>query len=1027
MDRDNDKVSVISVTVDRSFPIQYVKRFAASNPFHYKDYVKVPDAALNASGIYNPSESDNVYIKRKTAYVLAWDILQETNEPALSEIEQNVILNHYAYDIPNGLDDEEFTAWRELITRGIIEPSDLNKDFTLSDMLFLIDKCKNSEKRTNFKQVMLTLDAAKENPFIQKGFVNVQADVEVEDKLVNVSFTDNITNDRYIILDFRNLKGFFANTKEAESFLKKSTLFIKEGDNSIKHLVKGKNVFAVQLKENYMYEDGYSVLLSKNQSKTGKNKHLKGEFLVFNISNDKDGFKDVYVFDDKSVKTVIAQNQKHQLGEYSISGSYTQCSNALSLSKDFKRLGIRVSMKGVPLAVGESDGDTNGSVGIDADYEEPDEDVNVNTDNELEDSAATAEPEVYTAELKVNGKVYAMGKSELIPLEDDSIVAVTHGTQGDKYDPKTGGVVSYNLSLGFNNKDKLSGILTPKERKVYRKGDTITLSVGDLKKRITDKLQSSKALNAVDKKGNKKYDIDFNTAVILNNSGSAQNNGYGSPVNGSDNIVLPSSFTYQVKVKTSKSGEDLKKEKEKLSKVINEKIKVFKSSKSKPISGTSSGGTTQSDLLAYDNLNAYLGTSSDRAGFYIKISDEATSDTPKSAIDKVIVKIEKPKPNIYVLTMMNSEVIVIDNEKKFVYRTNSIFDYSYFKSDEKPIEADGKSLFVRAEVLYGLLGMEISAKAEKVGNDKRSLVTVSYNNEGLSNLITTGGDGRLGLTDLNGMQDSKHKYTIDKNYIFFNNKDRKIAYLPLTQSLPYLPFLLYFSKGDGGAYGRVITFRTLTDGSSKVIDDKGVLQTAPKGYEAKVTELKETGVPKAGEVMFHAKYGPVYVIPQGRFSGIKKKIEAYKKRKLAIPVYFINEGSDDVVNVVDAGSPSNNININNTLQILNYNFVKYGKGGTPLEYDPFNKNAPGKEAITKMYAAPTNMLAFYAPWRKVYDLNSKPTGLERYFFGTDLVELTDNGTLKSTLLGMDSGVNLDKLFTDKAKSGLVRQYRDMQL
>ena len=115
-----------------------------------------------------------------------------------------------------------------------------------------------------------------------------------------------------------------------------------------------------------------------------------------------------------------------------------------------------------------------------------------------------------------------------------------------------------------------------------------------------------------------------------------------------------------------------------------------------------------------------------------------------------------------------------------------------------------------------------------------------------------------------------------------------------------------------------------------------------------------------------------------------------------------------------------------SLQILNYNYVKYGNGGTPVEFNPFDKNKPSKKTITTMFAAPTNMLAYYAPWRLVYDLNTTNTGTEAFYFGTDPVTKDDDGTLISTMLGKDSGVKLDKLFSDKSKSGLIRQYRDMQ-
>ena len=376
--------------------------------------------------------------------------------------------------------------------------------------------------------------------------------------------------------------------------------------------------------------------------------------------------------------------------------------------------------------------------------------------------------------------------------------------------------------------------------------------------------------------------------------------------------------------------------------------------------------------------------------------------------------------------MANSEVIVIDNEKKFVYRTSSIFDYSFLKAEEKLIDFDGKSMFIRAEVLYGLLGMSISSKPEKAANGNRLVVTISYSDQGLSHTITPGGDGSLGLVDLNGMKDDSHRYRLDANYIYFNDNERTIAYLPLTQSLSYLPFLLYFGKGDGGTYGKVITFRTLTDGSSKVEDKSGILKTAPKGFSAKVTDINESATPKQGTVIFNPKYGPVYVVPQGKFEGIQKAIEKYKKGKYSIPVYFINAGTKNVIQIEDPSAPLGKYDLNHSLQILNYNYVKYGNGGTPVEFNPFDKNKPNPKTITTMFAAPTNMLAYYAPWRLVYDLNTTNTGTEAFYFGTDPVTKDDDGTLISTMLGKDSGVKLDKLFSDKSKSGLIRQYRDMQ-
>lgn len=1037
MDRDNEDVSVISVSVDRSNPQRYIEKFRNSNPVHAVDFVKVPKAVYDDAAVYKPSDNDNVFISRKTAYLLAWDILQDTNEPILSELEQNVILNHYAYDIPVGLDDEEFVAWRELITRGIIDPSDVNKDLTLQDMLELLDKCANKEKRTNLKQVTLTLDAAKENPFISKGYVNAQADVEVESKSVDVSFIDGVTNDRYVILDFSNLNGFFKKGTDAYPLLKKSTLFIRDGEDSIKRVVKGKNIFAVRLKSDVMYTDGYPIILSADQANTGKAGQLKGRFLIFRVSNGREGFKDVYTFNEKSIKSVVANNKPKKFGDYRIIGSYRLNSSAQALTNRVARnLGIRLDLNGNPLGVDEENSSNSSAINVDVDYEEEDgedESELEDTSDDDEDSDDTEDnialednsnDDSIVADVEIGNKVYALNHSGLILFED--ILAITHDTTNRGYDSVKKKNFYY-LSLGFNTKDKYDGLLTDEQKKLIdKKNKTIEVSSKVLKDNINKLLAQSKKLDATVKNSkNKKYDIQFKSAVIIKGIGAGQNNGYGSK--NDEKITLPGEFTYVVKVLTSKKDTtDINNEKKALNKIINDEIPQLKSSKFKPASGTSSGGTSKADALAYDNINAYLGTSSDRAGFYIKISDDYTSSSIKSAIDGVVKKIEKPKDNVFVLTMANSEVIVIDNEKKFVYRTSSIFDYSFLKAEEKLIDFDGKSMFIRAEVLYGLLGMSISSKPEKAANGNRLVVTISYSDQGLSHTITPGGDGSLGLVDLNGMKDDSHRYRLDANYIYFNDNERTIAYLPLTQSLSYLPFLLYFGKGDGGTYGKVITFRTLTDGSSKVEDKSGILKTAPKGFSAKVIDINESATPKQGTVIFNPKYGPVYVVPQGNFDGIPKAIEKYKKGKYAVPVYFINVGTKNVIQIEDHSAPLGKYDLNHSLQILNYNYVKYGNGGTPVEFNPFDKNKPNPKTITTMFAAPTNMLAYYAPWRLVYDLNTTSTGTEAFYFGTDPVTKDDDGTLISTMLGKDSGVKLDKLFSDKSKSGLIRQYRDMQ-
>ena len=1006
MDRDNEDVSVISVSVDRSNPQRYIEKFRNSNPIHARDFVKVPEAVYDDAAVYKPSDNDNVFISRKTAYLLAWDILQDTNEPTLSELEQNVIINHYAYDIPVGLDDEEFTAWRELITRGIIDPSDVNKDLSLSDMLELLDKCANKEKRTNLKQVTLTLDAAKVNPFISKGYVNAQADVEVENNAVDISFIDGVTNNRYVILDFSNLKGYFKKGTDAYPLLKKSTLFIRDSEDSIKRVVKGKNIFAVRLKSDNMYVDGYPIILSADQANTGKAGQLKGRFLVFRISNGREGFKDVYTFSEKSIKSVVANNKPKKFGDYKIIGSYHLNSSAQELTNSVARnLGIRIDANGNPLGIGEDKVTDSGSLNVDVDYEDEDEDDEASesdgtSDDEEsddnEDTTAfedTSDEDDVIADVEIGNKVYAMNHAGLVPL--DGVLAITNDTSGSGVDSGNKNKNFYYLSLGFNTKDTYEGILSEEQLKQINKGNKIiSISSAELKKKISEILDNAKKLNIKGKNSKtKKYDLQTKDARIKEGVGASQNNGYGKELTGG--ISLPGEFTYVVKVITNaKTPSAINNEKKALAKIISKDIKFLKSSKFKPASGTASGGTSKDDTLAYDNINAYLGTSSDRAGFYIKISDDYTSSPIKSAIDGVVKKIEKPKDNVFVLTMANSEVIVIDNEKKFVYRTSSIFDYSFLKAEEKLIDFDGKSMFIRAEILYGLLGMSISSKPEKAANGNRLVVTISYTDQGLSHTITPGGDGSLGL--------------------------------PLTQSLSYLPFLLYFGKGDGGTYGKVITFRTLTDGSSKVEDKSGILKTAPKGFSAKVTDINESATPKQGAVIFNPKYGPVYVVPQGKFDGIQKAIEKYKKGKYSIPVYFINSGTTNVVQIEDPSAPLGKYDLNHSLQILNYNYVKYGNGGTPVEFNPFDKNKPSKKTITTMFAAPTNMLAYYAPWRLVYDLNTTNTGTESFYFGTDPVTKDDDGTLISTMLGKDSGVKLDKLFSDKAKSGLIRQYRDMQ-
>ena len=1029
MDRDNEDVSVVSVSVDRSNPQRYIEKFRNSNPVHARDFVKVPKVVYDDAAVYKPSDNDNVFISRKTAYLLAWDILQDTNEPTLSELEQNVIINHYAYDIPVGLDDEEFTAWRELITRGIIDPSDVNKDLSLSDMLELLDKCANKEKRTNLKQVTLTLDAAKVNPFISKGYVNAQADVEVENNAVDISFIDGVTNNRYVILDFSNLNGFFKKGTDAYPLLKKSTLFIRDGEDSIKRVVKGKNIFAVRLKSDDMYVDGYPIILSVDQANTGKAGQLKGRFLIFRVSNGREGFKDIYTFNEKSIKSVIANNKPKKFGDYKIIGSYRLNSSAQKLTnREARNLGIRLDANGNPLGVGEDKVTDSGNLNVDVDYEEEDDSDNTpdtedeeSEDDGEEDTTAfedTSSEDSVVADVEIGNKVYALNHSGLVPLE--GVLAVAHDTQGEGVDSSSKKKFYY-LSLGFNYKDTYDGILTKEQLKDI-KNKPITIKGSVLKSKISDMLTKSKKIKAK----NKKYDLQVKKAVLKRGTGSSQNNGEGNDILDDEDFNLPGDFTYVVKVLTETSDNAIiKEEKEALTKIINKDIKHLKSSKFKPASGTSSNGTSKADSLAYDNINAYLGTSSDRVGFYIKISDDYTSSPIKSSIDSVIKKIEKTKDNVYVLTMANSEVIVIDNDKKFVYRTNSIFDYSFLKEDEKLVDTDEKSLFVRAEVLYGLLGMNISSKPEKAANGNRLVVTISYAEQGLSHTITPGGDGSLGLVDLNGMKDDSHRYRLDANYIYFNNNKRTIAYLPLTQSLSYLPFLLYFGKGDGGTYGKVITFRTLTDGSSKVEDKSGILKTAPKGFSAKVTDINESATPKEGTVIFDPKYGPVYVVPQGRFDGIQDAIKKYKKGKYSVPVYFINSGTDEVL-IEEQSALNHKFNLNHSLQILNYNYVKYGNGGKPVEFNPFDKNQPNKKTITTMYAAPTNMLAFYAPWRLVYDLNTTNTGNEQFYFGTDPVHKDDDGTLVSTMLGKDSGVKLDKLFSDKSKSGLIRQYRDMQ-
>ena len=1034
MDRDNEDVSVVSVSVDRSNPQRYIEKFRNSNPVHARDFVKVPKAVYDDAAVYKPSDNDNVFISRKTAYLLAWDILQDTNEPTLSELEQNVIINHYAYDIPVGLDDEEFMAWRELITRGIIDPSDVNKDLSLSDMLELLDKCANKEKRTNLKQVTLTLDAAKVNPFISKGYVNAQADVEVENNSVDVSFIDGVTNDRYVILDFSNLNGFFKKGTDAYPLLKKSTLFIRDGDDSIKRVVKGKNIFAVRLKSDDMYTDGYPIILSADSANTGKVGQLKGRFLIFRISNGREGFKDVYTFNEKSIKSVVANNKPKTFGKYKIIGSYRLNSSAQELTNRVARnLGVRLDANGNPLGVGEDKVTDSGNLSVDVDYEEEDDDDSGDTSDDTEEDSEddedttaledTSSEDSVIADVEIGNKVYAMNHSGLVPLK--GVLAVTNDTSGGGYD-STKKKSFYYLSLGFNINDTYKGILTNTQLDEIKKGKKIKIFSEDLTSKISEILGNSKKLNVTKKNSKvKKYDLQLDDAFITKGAGIHQNLGYGSKPVKNEEIELPGEFTYTVKVLTDKVKGDIDNEKAALAKIISKDVKYLKSSKFKPASGTSSKGTSKADALAYDNINAYLGTSSDRAGFYIKISNDYTSSPIKSSIDSVVKKIEKTKDNVFVLTMANSEVIVIDNEKKFVYRTSSIFDYSFLKDDEKLVDADEKSLFVRAEVLYGLLGMSVSSKPEKAANGNRMVVTISYSEQGLSHTITPGGDGSLGLVDLNGMKDDSHRYRLDANYIYFNNNKRTIAYLPLTQSLSYLPFLLYFGKGDGGTYGKVITFRTLTDGSSKVEDKSGILKTAPKGFSAKVTDINESATPKEGTVIFDPKYGPVYVVPQGRFDGIQDAIKKYKKGKYSVPVYFINSGTDEVL-IEEQSAPNHKFNLNHSLQILNYNYVKYGNGGKPVEFNPFDKNPPKPKTITTMYAAPTNMLAYYAPWRLVYDLNTTNTGNEAFYFGTDPVYKDDDGTLVSTMLGKDSGVKLDKLFSDKSKSGLIRQYRDMQ-
>lgn len=179
------------VFVTRTNPNRYWELFLNDHPIDYS--------------IYNDQDVTDItkgqIITTEDAISILAQMLDFYGEPVISKQEEYLLLQVYGNDVPTSLSNRQKDDWSYLKSRGVIGEKELeyNKELTFEDMTELLMRSKDTNSRTNFKEIQITTNL--DNSFISNGYY------ERETKLVNQPHLSPIdanidwnTTDRYDFL-----------------------------------------------------------------------------------------------------------------------------------------------------------------------------------------------------------------------------------------------------------------------------------------------------------------------------------------------------------------------------------------------------------------------------------------------------------------------------------------------------------------------------------------------------------------------------------------------------------------------------------------------------------------------------------------------------------------------------------------------------------------------------------------------------------------------------------------------------------
>lgn len=177
----------------------YWKLFLNDHPIDYDVY--------NGYDITNTSTGR--VLTNADILVILSQMLDYYGEPVISKQEEYMLLQMYSDEVPTSLEDSYRIAWSYLKCRGILgeDELDYNSVLTFDTMIDLLMKAKDTNSRTNFKEIQITTNL--DDSFIRDGYyednnIKLINQVNIIPESMNIDFSTSTRIDFLLEIDSIN-------------------------------------------------------------------------------------------------------------------------------------------------------------------------------------------------------------------------------------------------------------------------------------------------------------------------------------------------------------------------------------------------------------------------------------------------------------------------------------------------------------------------------------------------------------------------------------------------------------------------------------------------------------------------------------------------------------------------------------------------------------------------------------------------------------------------------------------------------